>query len=77
MLMLWPVHSSHSQNGRASLGSLLVVVPIVLGGLLLARLFLAPFHWWSALYLFGAAVCFLIAAKWVSQMRDSPCLSSF
>jgi len=69
-------HLERGEEGRTSLGALLVMLPVALGCVLLAKPMFYSFHWSSVLYVFGATVCFLVAARWLAQMRDSPCLSS-
>ena len=64
------------EEGRASLGSLLVLLPVMLGSVLMAKpLFYGLLHWSSAAYALGAVLSFLIAARWLVQMRETPCLS--
>jgi len=70
--------AAHREGGRVSFSSLLISLLILLGcGLLAAPLFYGLLRWGSVAYVIGAIMCFVIAARWLVQMRDTPCLSSF
>jgi hypothetical protein len=64
-------------DGQASLSSVLVLLPVLLGCVLLVKPLLYGATDWSMLpYVSGALLCFALAARWLADLRKTPCMSA-
>jgi hypothetical protein len=64
-------------DGQASLSSVVVLLPVLLGCVLLVKPLLYGATDWSMLpYVSGALLCFALAARWLADLRKTPCMSA-